>query len=227
MKQIQRTDVSKEQIVKAAIYEFGKYDFPYASQRRICEVGGFTNAALLRQFGHMDELYLECVTACYEQLHAHLEGFQLHTQDSLEGNLLRLHRCWQNFFRISPEKLRIFIRARVAPPPGLKSRLDAVRKVQFVDCLHEKLQEIVCFYMPDDTQQQTFLVDSWMGMLENIVIGVGLHNRDLYPENFEHWLHAQEELFQSTVRMLLYGLSSEQVQALAKEYAMKNETSDF
>lgn len=218
MKQLQRTDVSKEQIINAAIYEFGKYGFPYASQRRICEVGGFTNAVLLRQFDNLDALYLECVSTCYAQLHAHLQTFHLHPQDTLEDNLLRLHRCWQNFFRLSPEKLRIFIQARAVPPPGLKSRLNAVRKAQLTDCLRDKLLEIVCFYMPDDTQRQAFLVDSWMELLENIAVGVNLHKRDLYPENFERWLHEQEELFQRFVRMLLYGLGSEQVRALAREY---------
>lgn len=216
MKQLQKTEVSKEQIVNAAIYEFGKYGFPYASQRRICEVGGFTNAALLRQFDSLDALYLECVSTCYAQLHAHLQGFQMCAQASLEENLLRLHQCWQNFFRLSPEKLRIFMHARVAPPHGLESRLAAVRKTQFTDCLYGKLQELVRFYISDDAQLQAFLLETCMELLDSVAVGVELHEEDLYPENFERWLHKQEELFRRLLRMLLYGVSDERVRALAR-----------
>ncbi len=218
MKQLQRLDADKEQIVRSAIHEFGKYDFPYASQRRICEVGGFTNAALLRQFNNLDELYLECVSTCYAQLHAQLTEFHLNTQETLEENLLRLHCCWQNFFRVRPEMLRIFIGARVAPP-GLESRLDVIYNTQFTNCLREKLRELVCFYVSDSTQKQAFLLDTFVKLLESITVGAELQKSDLYPENFENWLHVQEKLFKRIICMCLHGLDSAQVEALARAYA--------
>lgn len=210
MRQLQPLEINKAQVLEVAMHDFGEYGFAYASLRRICEMGGFTAARLRRAFRSKEELYVACVESAYTQLAAHLQAFQTDAQADLETNLLRLYRVWLYFFRSHADHIRVIIGARAVPPPGLQTKLTAIRQKVLLAYLQEILQDIARAYSPNDASRQATLAALWMSMLDSVIIGGGLQKRDLYPENLEMHLHAREEMFKEALHIWALGLERAQ-----------------
>lgn len=200
----QPLEMDKTQVLQAAMHDFGEYGFAYASLRRICEMGGFTPAQLRRVYRSKEVLYVACVEAAYTQLSAHLRQFQFDATADLEADLLRLYRVWLYFFRLHPEQLKVIIGARAVPPPGLQTKLSAIRQKVLSANLQEILQDLMHAHISDD-ETGTALVTLFMSLLDDVILGSGLQKSDLYPENLETHLHEREQTFQKALHIWVRG----------------------
>lgn len=204
MKQKQKSQISKEHIMKTAIEEFGKYGFACASVNRICENGDISKGKLYHHFKGKSEIYLDAITYCYEIFAQHMRQFQVNTQDTLEENLLACYKLFSKFWYLHPEMLNLFVESRTFPPAELREEIMQTRAHFFNQAVKEKLREIVLFHFPKDERRQQTLVNLCFTVIDYITSSIA--SPAIRPqENLEGYIDAQNDLFQSAIHIFLYG----------------------
>lgn len=216
MQSKEKSEQSRELIVKAAAEEFYENGFRGASVRRICQASGVTNGRLFYHFQDKNELYFAVAENYFQTLAGYMEQFQPDFSKSLEENSLNLFAHWQNFWRLHPNTDKLFIEIRINPPQGLQKRLLALRRSTFVSSLKVVLQNMVSYYYPNDAEQQAFLVGVWLSVLDYTIVGIGLQKIDLY-DSMEEWMRSQARMFRKMLTAFLYGVDSESFTALRRE----------
>lgn len=216
MQASEKSEISRELILKAAFQEFGKYGYEGASMRRICKESGVSNGRLFHHFKDKPTLYLACGKYIFQMYAAHIETFRVDISQDLEHNALLLYTHWQNFWRMHPEANEIIIQMRLNPPVPLRSEITAIRRQYFAGPLKRVLHDMFSFYYPNDPKQQSFLTGVWMTVLDYTFVGVGVPIADLYP-TMEDWLQSQYRIFRKMLSAFLYGLNSDSYAALQSE----------
>ncbi|MGN0570829.1 MAG: TetR/AcrR family transcriptional regulator [Candidatus Fimenecus sp.] len=207
MKQEQKTQISKEQIVKTAISEFSAYGYAAASINRICQNGGISKGRLYHHFDGKAEIYLKTVDYCYQAFAEHMQQFQIDRTADFEQNLVSLYQLFRRFWEENPEMLNLFIESRTLPPPELREELMQVRAQFFNESVKEKLREIVLFHFPDDEHQQRVLVALFFTAIDYITTSIG--TPEISPQtNLTGFIDAQNELFRTAIHIFLYGCLS-------------------
>ena len=141
MKQEEKTQKTKQRILDAAIAEFGSKSYDAASVNSICEAGHISKGLLYHNFSGKDELYLQCVQCCYDEMTAFLKAQPLKIQnvkESLETVLM----LRQRFFSENPCYANIFFNAILQPPAHLTHKLAQLRsgfEEYFSQCYREML----------------------------------------------------------------------------------------
>ena len=67
MKQLEKTRITRDRIISAAMDEFGKSGYSGASLNNICE-HGIPKGLIYHNFKGKDDLYLSCVEICFNGL---------------------------------------------------------------------------------------------------------------------------------------------------------------
>lgn len=212
----EKSKISRELILKAALAEFTEHGFEGASIRRICKASGVSNGRLFHHFKDKSALYLGCAESVFKIYAEHIVTFELDITKNLEENSLRLYTHWQNFWRIHPETDAITIQMRLNPPPALRSDITAIRRRYFVSPLKQVLHDMFSFYFPNDPKRQSFLTGVWMTVLDYTFVGIGIPKADLYA-TMEDWLQSQYHIFHKMLAAFLYGLDSDSFAALQSD----------
>lgn len=216
MQASEKSEISRELILAAAIQDFSKYGYEGASMRRICKESGVSNGRLFHHFKDKQALYLACGRSIFEMFATHIETFNLDISQNLEENSLRLYMHWQNFWRIHPETDEMTIQMRLNPPVPLRSEINAILRQYFVGPLKRVLHDMFSFYYPNDPKQQSFLTGVWLTVLDYTFVGIGLPKADLYA-TMEDWLQSQYRIFHKMLTAFLYGLDSDSYASLQSD----------
>ena len=126
MKQQEKTRITQERILDAALKEFGTKSYEAASINTICSASHLSKGLVYHNFKNKDELYLQCVRICYDELLKHLKNGELHFQDP-PAAIQTLLEQRQNFFQEYPLLSNIFFNTILQPPAHL---LDSVREIR-------------------------------------------------------------------------------------------------
>lgn len=206
-------EITKSEIMRVAIEEFSKNGFNNTSVRGICRAGGFTNGKFFYYFKDKTDLIQNCVREGYELLADYIYLFKTDIKADLETNSMNLFTHWQDFWRQHPELIFFFVETRINPPHELRYDFTARRRETFVATLRSKLKDIMSLYYPEDFKKQAFLTGIWLTVLDYVVIGIGLQKVDIYSDS-ESWLRSQNRMFRKVLTAFLYGIESEQFQAM-------------
>lgn len=122
MKREEKTELTKERILKAAIQEFGTNGYAASTLNAICNNHGISKGLLYHNFSGKDDLYLACVSQCFSHITEYLKGKDF--QDDLEKYM----RIRFQYFSQHPLYARIFFEAMLQPPPALSARIRELRK---------------------------------------------------------------------------------------------------
>lgn len=85
MKKQEKTQKTKERILAAALAEFGSKSYDAASVNSICEAGQIPKGLLYHNFAGKDELYLQCVKMCYDEMTSIMKAQSLEIRDAKES----------------------------------------------------------------------------------------------------------------------------------------------
>ncbi len=121
MKKEDKTERTKERILKAAMVEFGKYGYAGASLNNICKTG-ISKGLLYHNFENKDAVYLACVEHCFCQLTQYL------AQQNIGADIRRYMNCRLQFFRENESEARLFFEAVLQPPARLGRQINELRK---------------------------------------------------------------------------------------------------
>lgn len=117
IKQEDRTELTKERILLAAIQEFGTNGYASSTVNTICNKYKISKGLIYHNFEGKEELYLACVVRCFSEVTAYLKAKDI--KDDLEKYMnVRLQ-----YFSEHPLYARIFFEAVLQPVPELKDKI--------------------------------------------------------------------------------------------------------
>ncbi|MFR8003414.1 MAG: TetR/AcrR family transcriptional regulator [Hydrogeniiclostridium sp.] len=122
MKQEEKTERTKNRTIEAAIKEFGKKGYASATIGTICSKYGIAKGLLYHNFTGKKELYLACVSRCFDEVTEYLKAQE--TDMDLQQYMKKRIR----YFSEHPLYARIFFEAILQPPAGLETEIKKRRK---------------------------------------------------------------------------------------------------
>ncbi|MGN0659043.1 MAG: TetR/AcrR family transcriptional regulator [Emergencia sp.] len=128
MKQKEKSALSRQRILDAAMEEFSQKGYEGASLSAVWAKKGLSKGIVYHHFKDRDALYLSCVGICFEAACAYLRE----AADSLSGSpYTRLQDYFDarlRFFAENPLYLGIFTDAVFSPPEKLRSEISTLRQ---------------------------------------------------------------------------------------------------
>ena len=126
MRQREKTQRTQERILAAALVEFGEKGYEAASINVICAESQIPKGLLYHNFKGKDDLYLQCVKSCYNQMTEYLSS-QERTCHNVREDTKMLLTLRQRFFSDHPYHANLFFRTLLQPPKHLLSQLKEAR----------------------------------------------------------------------------------------------------
>lgn len=203
IKREEKNLLTRQRIIDSAIVEFGNNSYAESSLNTICKNGNLSKGIIYHYFKDKDELYLVCVTACFEHLILFLKEQNM-TFSTFEAYISNVLDTRHRFFSEYPHFSTIFASAVLQPPKHLipqiqkiKSELDRLNVKQYKQAL-ENVQ-----------------------LKNNISVEEAVEFFLIFQESFNHYYHNQiyndyrqliydhELKLNKMLKMMIYGIVEE------------------
>ncbi len=126
MKREEKSLLSRQKIINSAIAEFGTNSYAEASLNAICKNGNISKGIIYHYFKDKDELYLVCVTECFNSLTTFLNSKRI-TFNNVEEDIKKYLDMRQQFFNENPHFSNIFTSALLQPPKHLIAQIKKIK----------------------------------------------------------------------------------------------------
>lgn len=126
MKQEEKSQISKDKILNAAIVEFGTKSYENASLNNICNNNNISKGLIYHYFKNKDELFLSCVKDCFDALVDHLSKEDFN-QNDFQDNMEKYLNLRYRFFQENSYYSQIFFNTLLQPPMHLKEQIKDLR----------------------------------------------------------------------------------------------------
>lgn len=123
----EKNALSRQRILDAAAREFSEKGYVRASLNSAWAQNGISKGIIYHYFKDKDELYLLCVTDCFERLSGCLQSFQENAAGPAEQRLRAYFDARLRYFAENPLDLGLFIAALLDPPDCLRPQLAKAR----------------------------------------------------------------------------------------------------
>ena len=203
MKQGEKSGVSRNRILSAAVKEFGGKSFDSASLNNICSESGISKGLIYHHFGNKDELYLQCVKACFAALTQHMDSGGYVFTD-FQRDISHYLDLRQQFFRENPEFAGLFFQTVLRPPAHLKTRIKDIRKDFDSQCARYFRSALGSITLRDDLTEdeamEYFFI--FMEMLN------GYFEREAQGSaDFDSLIEAHEIKLSKLLNIMIYGIA--------------------
>lgn len=122
MKQEEKTELTKERILQAAIEEFGTNGYASSTVNTICSNHKISKGLIYHNYVGKEDLYLACIVRCFSEVTTYLKSADI--KDDLEKYMkVRLQ-----YFSENPLCARIFLEALLQPVPELKDKISEAKR---------------------------------------------------------------------------------------------------
>lgn len=137
MRKEEKTRVSREKIIKAALSEFATKGYQGLVINKLCEVYGISKGVLYHNFSGKTALYLTCVQESFEKALLMFlgEGEQV---PSLADYMEKRHQFYQQY----PEHSHVFFEAMIVTPKELEEEI-APHKAIFLSLNEQVCQKLL------------------------------------------------------------------------------------
>ena len=128
MTQKERQEHSRQEILQAALDEFGTYEYAQVTVDYVCARHNISKGMLYHYYSGKDDLFLLCVGDTFEKLSEFVaqNEFQLKDHSALDS-LTAYYQCREQFFAAHPRRRKVFESAMLHPPAHLESKLRELR----------------------------------------------------------------------------------------------------
>lgn len=127
MNRDEKNALMRQQILRSAMEEFGRHSYAEASLNAICKNGKISKGIIYHYFKDKDELYLGCVTECFQQFTAFLRETDF-SFDTVEQGIEKLLERRHDFFAENPALNLIFTNALLQPPKHLAEEIKRIQE---------------------------------------------------------------------------------------------------
>lgn len=206
MKRVEKNLLSRQKIINSAIAEFGTNSYGEASLNAICKHGNISKGIIYHYFKDKDELYLVCVTECFNKLTVFLNSKKT-TFNTFEEDIKDYFDMRHQFFSENPYFENIFASAVLQPPKHLmaeikeiKAELDTLNVTYYGHALQNiNLKNGVC---PNDAIEYFLIFQEGFNNY--------FHNK-IY-DNYRKLVDAHELKLSKMLKMMLYGIAKEETE---------------
>lgn len=196
MKQKEKTVITKNKILNAALAEFGENGYGAGTVNNICKTG-INKGLIYHNFIDKDQLYLECVKISCQNLIQYIK--ENHAADSFADYM----NARMAFFREHEAEAHIFMEARTNPQNSLIDRLQEIF-IPF-DELNSEIcrKELSRHKLREGVTKEEAL--SYFSMMQAFYNSSFIHSLAKHrPVNDQIVLH--EETVHKLVDFMLYGI---------------------
>ncbi|MEG0329105.1 MAG: TetR/AcrR family transcriptional regulator [Longicatena sp.] len=127
MKQAEKSQITYDKILQAAIIEFGTKSYDASSLNTICVNNNISKGLMYHNFRNKDALYLQCVTLCFNEITMYLSKEE-YTSENYQENIKKLIDLRFRFFQENPYYKSIFFNSLFQPPKHLSAEIKQIRK---------------------------------------------------------------------------------------------------
>lgn len=127
MKKKNKGELSRREILDAALEEFSTYGYAGASLNRVCKEKDLSKGRIYHHFKDKDELYLKCLEDCFNQFREHLADVYRTNDDGVEIRIKKYFDTRIHFFMDHPQYLGIFMDVALNMPDQLKDEIQMIR----------------------------------------------------------------------------------------------------
>lgn len=128
MKREEKNALSRKRILDAAIKEFSEKGYAGASLNTVCAEKGISKGIIYHYYKDKDELYLACVTHCFEELTAYMKNSRDNFSGTQEEKLQSYFEARMRFFTENPMLLGIYTDVAFNPPASVRTEIAACRR---------------------------------------------------------------------------------------------------
>lgn len=205
MKQQEKTQRTRERILTAALAEFGEKGYEAASINAICGRSQISKGLLYHNFKGKDDLYLQCVRLCYQQMTDYL-GSQEPACRGAQENLKLLLASRQRFFSDHPNHANLFFQALLQPPRHLLPQLKEARGDFDSFCIGRYRSTLAGLSLRDGITEQSALeyFAAFMEMFNGYFQSKAGQGGD-----YKALMRAHEEKLFEILDMMLYGIAKQ------------------
>lgn len=127
MKREEKNIQSIQKILDFATAEFSEQGYNLSSVNTICSNGGISKGILYHYFKDKDDIFLKCVSTCFNLLTEYLHSKVSLDDGPVQAQLEKYFKVRLNFFKEYPLYQRIFCDSVIQPPAHLK---DSIREIK-------------------------------------------------------------------------------------------------
>jgi AcrR family transcriptional regulator len=197
MRKEEKTQLTRERILNAAMAEFGEKGYSGGSLNNICSTG-IPKGLLYHNFENKDAIYLACIRQCFSAFTAFMRQ-QNPALNPDEYMKTRLH-----FFQENGSAARLFFEAILQPPLHLKEEIEEAKKdFDALNCeIYKNILSTVTL-RSDVTEQEAMKYFSLMQYMFN-----GYFSSPAYTQMaFSDVMAAHEVNLSKLLDFMLYGIA--------------------
>ena len=127
MKREEKNAFSRQRILDAALREFSEKGYGSASLNTVCAENDISKGMIYHYFKDKDELYLLCVTDCFDRLTSYMQAAPENVSSTIEQRLNAYFDARLCFFAENPLYLGIYLDVILNPPAHLTTQLARTR----------------------------------------------------------------------------------------------------
>lgn len=128
MKREEKTALSRQRILSAAMKEFSEKGYDGASLNTVCAEHNISKGIIYHYFKDKDELYISCVKECFDKLTACLRGVPSSLNGTIEDRISSYFDARLRFFADNPLYMGIFAGACFNPIAALNDKIAEAKK---------------------------------------------------------------------------------------------------
>lgn len=202
MKKEEKTKITYERILIAAINEFGTNGYDKASLTAICNDNKIAKGLLYHNFKSKDELYLKCVETCLDKMIGVTSSIN-YTDCDIKANINLFLSKRQQFFRENTNYANIFFNVVLNPPAHLKNEIYKIKEdfdIFSKEC-YKKLFANVSF---NDGITLDLAVEYFVSFQE--MFNAYFQRQNINKDNFDKVIVEHELSLSKFLDIILYGI---------------------
>lgn len=203
MRQQEKTQRTRERILSAALVEFGAKGYEGVSINAICSETQIPKGLLYHNFKNKDDLYLQCVRRCYDQMVEYLSAQEPLRHDA-EEDMKALLMLRQRFFLENPHHANLFFRALLQPPNHLLAELHEARRPFDAFCTERYRSILTAIPLRDGITEQKAL--EYFSVFLEMFNGY-FQSKAAQGDNYRALMEDHEEKLFEILDILLYGIA--------------------
>ena len=130
MRKEEKTRISRERILQAAIREFGKNSYDSGSMNSICIDNGLSKGLIYHNFKNKEDLYLCALKRCIEELSGYISREDYEGKETKE-KVLGIQKKRKEFFNDNPSLRNLFFYSVYEPPKNLAKEVEEIQREYF------------------------------------------------------------------------------------------------
>ena len=197
MKKEEKTELTKQKILTAAIEEFGKNGYKGASLNNICATG-IPKGLLYHNYKNKDAVYLACVGKCFDDLTNYLKA------SNIDGDLQKYMNTRLSFFMEHELEAHVFFEAVLQPPESLREQIQTLR--QDFDRLNMELYQAILASIKLRQGISSEDAMTYFSMMQN-VFNSYFSSPACYHMSFTDRMNAHEANLNKLLDLMLYGIA--------------------